>query len=430
MKQGKLILLGYGTIGKCVFDLLTLDHSYIKRKTGLDVIALDVYIIDRVIPKPFQTNGAKVNIMEIKLSKKSLKELFASLDLSVGDIVIDLTSCTGTRDIIKEVSIRNKACYICTALEGWNGWMYEMPEMVKHTETLKKFLPTGSPTVLLTHGMNPGMVSHFALEAVNILGKSKASDITRIHITETDTQKMSKKDGRKSSLPIAVPRLTVTRPSMPKRIISTWGPQNFVDEMNARPSYVDHGKVTQGKRRAFRVQRESLIYDVQHESVVPYKGYVVTHEETFTLNNYFRKTYDTRADIAFIYKPTSASLKSFLAKGVRCKPGERKGLLLKGPGVTGYDTVGIYMETKDGKTLWIGNACKAGFAANDAIRRKHHNATTMQVAAGVLAGLFVICKAPRLGLRYPEDIPAHLRKDLLHFSERYYGKIHIMVGGT
>lgn len=422
-----IVLLGYGTIGKCVFDLLTLDAPFIYRKTGLDFKSIKIHIVDMLLPKPFETNGAIVNLIQTKLKTKDFTSLLRKIDVRPMDLVIDLTSCTGTRDIIKKVAVDFQACYICTAIEGWNGWMFPMPQMVSHVATLKKHLPNGSPTVLITHGMNPGMVSHFALLALDIIGAKESKNIKTLYITETDTQ-VRKKNGRKKSapLPVAVPHLTVTRPNMPKRIISTWGPQNFVDEMNALPTHVLAGKVAKGKRRAYKTTIESLIFSPQENDLVRFNGHIVTHEESFTLNNFLKHNYGTKADIAFVYKPTEPSLKSFLAKGTACRRGERKGLLLKGSDVRGYDTVGIYMELFNGKSVWVGNSCEAGFAVNDSIRKKHHNATTMQVAAGVISGIYALCKAPNMGFCFPEEIPRNLRNDLLQFSERYYGKITII----
>jgi len=417
------VLLGYGTIGKCVFDILTLDSEFLKDVLGYDLSKHNIVIIDKTLPKDHFQQLRNVQAIQFSLKKENLTQLFNSIQLIKGDIVVDLTSCTGTRDIIKKVSVDLGANYICTALEGWNGWMYEMPKMVSHIATLKKSLPPGSPTVLLTHGMNPGMVSHFALMGLGIVGKGKAKDLKILHITETDTQTIA--DAEKRGLPIAVPRLTVTRPLMPKNIISTWGPQNFVDEMNALPMYVTNGKISKGRNRAYRNVIPSFIYNADTGKIETYEGHIVTHEESFTLNNHLKTQFGSKSDIAFVYKPTDQSLKSFLKKGCKMKPGERKGLLLKGENVVGVDTVGVYMSFLDGDQLWIGNACRAGYAPTEQLRKRFHNATTMQVAAGVLSGLWVISKAPNMGMLFPEEIPDQLRKGLLQISERYYGQIVI-----
>lgn len=417
----KIFLLGCGTIGKCVLDILVYDKKYIKKMTGFDISISEILVFDKVFTDTIHANGLiQVQYIKHVLKRKTLNKLFSTYGLNKNDVVIDLTSCTGTRDIVKQVAVVFGACYICTALEGWNGLMYPMQEMVKHVGSLKKYLPSGSPTVLLTHGMNPGMVSHFVLLGLDHFSSIDKKFIKTVHITEIDTQILPK-NGKGV---VAVPTLTVTRPNMAKNILSTWGPQNFVDEMNAKPHYVESSRTTVGTRRAFNTERESKIYDPVQNHVVPFKGHIVTHEESFTINNFLKsKGYGRRREVSFLYKPTEPSLKSFLKSGHAMKRGERKGLLLKGKGVKGFDTVGIYMESETGKSIWVGNSCEAGFAPNEQVRKRYHNATTLQVAAGVLSAFYVICKNGKLGLRYPEDIPRSLRDNLLPFSERYYGKI-------
>lgn len=433
----KIVLLGYGTIGKCVFDLLVLDHKYIHDHLGLDVLQNPLFVIDKHLPpeKPF-SHLKNLFWIETKLEKNSLYDIFHSIDLKKGDLVIDLTSCTETRQIVKMVACRFHACYICTAIEGWGGWIYPMPQMVSNVATLIDLLPNDGnhPSVLLTHGMNPGMVSHFAILATKLLHAHDRKDVKTLHITEIDTQvilssKERTKEMTRNNLSVAVPNLIKRRSGISKDIISTWGPQNFVDEMNTPPIYVSKGRTVKGRKKSLLSPIASFIYDPLTQRMISYQGYNVTHEETFTINNYLKKTFDAKSDIAFVYKPTDVSYRTLLSNsGVHVSSKKRKGLLLKGPNVVGYDTVGIYLETHSGKRIWVGNACKTGYAANNDIKRRYHNATTMQVAAGVMAALYVISKRPNLGLRYPEDIPDNLRQGLLSFAERYFGEIIIIKG--
>lgn len=428
MKQ-KIFLLGYGTIGKCVLDILVHDTKYIKKITGVDLAKqFRILVFDKRITDCIEIDNMKqqVTFIETKLKhgkQKNLKHIFATYGLCPGDIVIDLTSCTGTKDIVKEVSSLG-ACYISTALEGWNGYMLPMSEMVRNVGTLREKIGRGCPTCILTHGMNPGMVSHFAIIGLSLMSHIDKVRLKNLYITEIDTQRLP--PGSKPTL--AVPQLTVNRPLMGKTILSTWGPQNFVDEMNSTPYYVKNGRTFHGKRRAFNTIETSSIYDPESKAIVPYEGYVVTHEEAFTINNYLRKKgYGEKQTVAFIYKPTESSLVSFLKKGYPMKHGERKGMLIKGEGMTGYDTVGVLLESSTGRRIWVGNSCDSSslFPFSKTLQARNHNATTVQVAAGVLAGLSVIFKNSQLGFLYPEDIPEGYRDSLVEVSTRYYGDIII-----
>lgn len=419
-------MIGYGTIGKCVLDILLLDSKFIKDNIFPDFQSIKLIVVDA---KHKSTEPLYKNVQWVieKLTNKNVKQFFKKLSLNVGDIVIDLTSCTGTKDIVREVCQVYNALYVCTALEGWNGYMYPMHKMVTYVGSLKKKHGKGKSTALLTHGMNPGMVSHFMKKGLQVFTEEEKKMIKNVHITEIDSQKMK----NLSDAPVAVHHLTQSRPKMSKNIYSTWGPQNFADEMNAVPIHVKKKRASKNRKRAYKETTPSMIFDPKTKSIQPFNGHIVSHEEVFTMNNFLKQNdYGDNHNVAFIYKPCQQSFDSLVnennltGNAIKIK---RKGYLIKGPDVEGYDTVGVLITLTNNKAVWVGNSCKAGFAVNEELRKKFHNATTIQVAAGVLSGLFILSKAPNLGVIYPEDVPEELTDMAILFSERYYGPVELLL---
>ena len=428
MPQGNktIFIFGCGTIGACVLDCLVFGKGLFK-KAQLDITDYNICIVDRLFRKEVTDfydklgDAKRPTFITTSFSKAKLKDNLDHINICDSDIILDLTSGTGTKDFIKEICIRRGARYLCTATEGWGGYISEMDEAVREIGTLKKRLGAGSPTALLTHGMNPGLVSHFAMDLLDSFTDAEKRALKTIHITEIDTQRFTNK---KEAPKMSVPKLISTLPNMGSFVVSTWGPQNFADEMCARPRYVQNGRVVSGKRRAYRSLEQSFIYDPDIKEVRPFVGCKVTHEEAFTMFYHLKRlNYHKGTSIAFVYQPTSESLESLLSQQRGIKRYSRKGMLLRGKSLVGHDTVGIYIKSDTGREAWMGNTCHAGFAPIAELKPRYHNATTYQVAAGVLSGLAYLLKHPKMGLTWPEEVSSQHRQDLLSFASKWMGRI-------
>lgn len=420
----RFIIIGYGTIGKCVLDLLLLDSTFIENCFAHPVISQASFLIIDSRYQKMPTHAQNVEFLQWNIKKENLRSLFEQIGLNKTDIIIDLTNGISTVGMLRSVASFS-ARYINTAVEGWGGWG-DMPAMISRLFSLQKRIHKGMPSMLISHGMNPGMVSHFLIEAMKSLTPKEKMNLSTVHITEVDTQKFCKNASGKPV--VAVPKLMSVVPRMPRRILSTWGPQNFVDEMTAPPILVKNGRNHNIKSKAYLTTLNSCILSPEKKSMVPYEGNLVTHEETFTMNRYLQEKYALNPTVVFVYRCTESSYKTLVKRETNASKKPKKGYLIKGAGLEGYDTVGVYLDNSySARKIWMGNVCRTNYAANDAIRRQLHNATTMQVAAGVLAGLYALMECPNLGLLFPENVPEKVRKNMIKIAERYFGPVETIV---
>ena len=209
--EGKLLLLGLGSIGKGTLPLL-LKH-----------IAMDTSQV-YVLTADDHSEGAAevaerygVSATTGTLTEESFGELLDATTggLGKGDFVVNLTVDVSSCDLLAWCAERG-VNYVDTVVEPWAGG-YTDPSLTSAQRTnyamregalaLKRKYGPNSPTAIITHGANPGMVSHFAKQALlNVSEKqngvapsvptsrqewaelSQACGVKAIHIAERDTQ--------------------------------------------------------------------------------------------------------------------------------------------------------------------------------------------------------------------------------------------------
>lgn len=168
----KYVFIGIGSIGRPAVHFL---HEFIK------VDYKNVYMIDAFDLR--NSPGLKLVFEKgAKFIQKDLKDedwntFFDQLDLKPFDVVIDLTTDTDGLKII-ELLRRKSVMYLNTAQEVSQEYtskdIYEI-SMLKRRENINK-LPTieidsNNTTQIFDFGMNPGVISHFALQGLMDVAK-------------------------------------------------------------------------------------------------------------------------------------------------------------------------------------------------------------------------------------------------------------------
>jgi len=199
-----LWIIGFGAIACGTIPLL-FKHFNIK-KEQITVIAKD----------PDVSGCAKeydLNYKQIEITEHNYKEV---VDLQEGDFVLNLSVDVGCIDLMMWATDRN-ALYLDTAVELWDGGFLEPDQTTSERSlyyTRQECLSVREyqsqigkfPTVITSHGANPGIVSHFVKCALlniakdtGVLNKkpttkqewaelSRALGVKAIHIAERDTQ--------------------------------------------------------------------------------------------------------------------------------------------------------------------------------------------------------------------------------------------------
>jgi homospermidine synthase len=314
--------------------------------------------------------------------------------------------------------------YLDTCIEPWPGG-YTDPTiaLAKRTNYALREealgLRTGStrsPTAMLTHGANPGLVSHLLKQALlNIAGDSglesavpssraewgelaRRLGVKLIHIAERDTQ-------------------VSTIPKEPNEFVNTWSVDGFVSE-GSQPAELGWGSHERnfprdGRRHDFgsgaaiylsqpgvatRVRSWTPLYGAYH-------GFLITHGEAISMADY----YTVRKDAQVLYRPTvhysyhpcdAAVLSVYEFCGRNYQIQDRKRIVMDDIS-KGIDELGVLLAGHKKNAYWYGSQLSI-----DEARRLApcNNATSLQVTAAVLAGLVWAMENPNNGITEPDEI--------------------------
>ena len=168
--EGKLLLLGLGSIGKGTLPLL-LKHI------GMDASQVYVLTADDMAAAAAEVASAYgVSTTTGTLTPENYGALLESATggMSKGDHILNLTVDVSSCDLLTWCATRG-ITYVDTVVEPWLGG-YTDPSLTPAQRTnyalrekamaLKREFGAESPTAVITHGANPGMVSHFAKQAL------------------------------------------------------------------------------------------------------------------------------------------------------------------------------------------------------------------------------------------------------------------------
>ena len=201
-----MVILGFGAIGSGVLPLL---FRHVDMKPGQLIVISDQY-------NQKQRDHAAAYGVELhtaKLTKNDYKPYLEKY-LSSGDFLINLSVDVSSCALI-EFCQHNNVLYMDTCNEPWAGG-YSDPNVSAAERTnyafreealeFRKAFKKDGPTALITHGANPGMVSHFVKAALLNIAKDTNTAISypksqaewanlaeqlgikTIHIAERDTQ--------------------------------------------------------------------------------------------------------------------------------------------------------------------------------------------------------------------------------------------------
>lgn len=428
--SGRLILIGFGSIGQGVLPLLlrhlTLDASRITLLTADDE--------GREIASQF---GLDWQLRP--LTRNNYRDVLTPL-LQPGDLLINLSVNVGSIDLIALAHERGVA-YLDTCIEPWAGG-YTDPALTSSQRSnyalresmlaLRRRLGPGGPTAITTHGANPGLVSHFAKQALLDLARdyglnqsepscredwaalAQALDIRVIHIAERDTQVCS-------------------TPRSPGEFVNTWSIDGFVGE-GCQPAELGWGSHERhfpedGRRHDFGTQAAIYLERPGASTRVrtwtplagPLHGFLITHAESISIADFL--TVGTgaqpayRPTVHYAYHPCDdavMSLHEFAGREWCLQPGKR---LIRDEIIAGTDELGVLLLGPNTRPYWYGSRLDIDTARHHAL---FNNATSLQVTAAVLAGVLWVLENPRAGILEPDELP---HTTILTHAAPYLGEL-------
>ena len=429
--DGRVILVGYGTIGRCALPMLrALFGLPPERFVVIDQADHAGLLAEEI--------AGGLDFRARAITPDNLGEVLGAAARG-GDLLVNLS--VGIESMaLADWCHRNGVVYLDTALEPWEGYVddshkpaAERTEYAFHQRVrglAKATWRADGPTAVVTHGANPGLVSHFAKAALLDLARSTAPEtatpasregwaklardlgIKVIHISERDTQ-------------------VAGRPKEPGEFVNTWSIPGFVEEamMPVEIGWGSHEKaLPPGAHRQTAgpcntVYMERPAGQVLLRSWVPLGGPILglalPHSESVTISEYLTLESDGavtyRPTVAFVYLPCDgamASLHETMMSGWRMQPRER---ILFDEITAGRDELGILLLGEGPNGWWTGSQLDIHEARRLA---PGSNPTALQVAAGVVSAALWAAKNPNRGYCEPEDLP---HEEILAAARPYLG---------
>src|SRR5271166_3688747 len=227
---GRLVIVGFGSIGQGVLPLL-LRH--------LEIDPNQITIITAEPRGHAIATEYGILFIEAALTQKNYRAILESR-VGRGDFLLNVSVDVSSVALV-ELCQNKGALYLDTCIEPWPGGYTDpsLPPSARSNYALREGALAhrprypGGPTAVLTHGANPGLVSHFAKEALLNIACDTGTDmradaavpvareqwamlaerlgIRAIHIAERDTQ-------------------LADRPKLPGEFVNTWSIDGFVGE--------------------------------------------------------------------------------------------------------------------------------------------------------------------------------------------------------
>src|SRR5208282_5640894 len=429
--QGKLVFVGFGSVGQGCLPLL-LWHIDMPR--------------DRVCIITGDERGAAeakhygISFTVKPLTRENYRAVLEPL-LGRGDFLLNLSVDVASATLV-DLCCEKGAMYLDTCIEPWLGGYTDPAVTPSHRSNygqreevlaLRKKYPNSAPTVIPTHGANPGLVSHWVKRALlNIAGDlyGKVSvpiskeqwaqlamklNVKTIHCAERDTQ-------------VADPR------KRRGEFVNTWSVDGFIGE-GSQPCELGWGTHEKhfppdGRRHDFGC--DASIYltrpgaSVRVRSWTPgeghYHGFLITHGESISISDYFtvRKSGKVvyRPTCHYAYHPCDDTVLSLHELAGRNWRAQEKTRVIKDE-ITdgGMDELGALLMGHTKGAYWYGSQLSIAEARKLA---PFNNATSLQVAAGVLGAVVWAIKNPQAGIVDPDDLDFKL---VLEIADPYLGKV-------
>ena len=163
--DGNIVQFGFGAVGKSFYEK-------VKKEIKFDENKYYVITADKEEFAAFVNLGGMIdNFITSEIDKTNFKEVFGKY-LKTGDLLIDFADTVGTKDICAWCA-ENNIMYINTGEADWpENWYSILEENLKKRRLREKYSNNDSINkfpIVLQHGNNPGLVSHFVKAGIEYI---------------------------------------------------------------------------------------------------------------------------------------------------------------------------------------------------------------------------------------------------------------------
>lgn len=437
--KNKILIIGYGSVGRCTLPIL-LKHIRLPYK---NITVVD-FVDKRRELAPWIKKGLRFSqerITPVNIARTLSKHV------SPGGLIIDVAWNIDSLDMMSWCH-DNKVLYLNTSVEEWDPYAniekktpLEKSLYFKQME-LRKMTSKWShdaTTAVVDHGANPGLISHFVKHGLLDIAEKALRDKSTLKqdrrmierlVNEEKFHRLAMRLGVKT-IHISERDTQITHaPKEVDEFVGTWSIEGLREEAT---SPVELGWGTHEKELpalatvpSYGPQNQIFLSQMGMNtwvrSWVPnYEivGMLVRHAEAFSISEKLtvwksgRPVY--RPTVHYVYMPCNETMSSL--HELRCRNYELqpKCRIMNNEIVKGSDILGALIMGHRYGSWWTGSSLSIE-EVRDLVPGQ--NATTLQVATGVISAVLWMIEHPNKGVCIPDDLP---HREILHTAKPYLG---------
>ena len=452
--KNKIVQFGFGAVGKSFFEKISKEIKFSQEQ---------YFVIsrDKLEYTFFLELGGKMgNFIVADINRENFKNIFSKY-LQEGDLLIDFADSVGTKDFIEWCANQN-IMYINTGETDWSdNWYNIFEENLKKNELrnqLQKKSNVNRYPIVLQHGNNPGLVSHFVKAGLAYIVKkqfnhnyeyqklvkenkfnelAQALDLKQIHVNDNDYQE-------------------IKEPFDENKLYSTWSADSFFFEMlSEATANIGTSEKIDNKKQYKNIDLKNGFLEFQDMAIDKvgktyypkgkFNAFLVPHEETITI----AKALEVKQEEKVVYRPTviflyspchlameylkRARVNDYLHPDIH-KPQDDNNSIIRGfryPKKVeivykenikrGTEYVGVLLLGSKFEPVWVGNRIKKSFLYQNKKSSFWQTPTITPVAMSALSAVcWMIKNKDKGGIYFPDDIQDY--EEIIHFAEKYISK--------
>ncbi len=438
--DGKVLIIGYGSVARCTLPIL-LKHI----KIPYDNITIIDFEDKSSTLRRWINKG--ITYRNQRITPENIDAVLAE-HLSPGGLLLDLAWNIDANTILQWCHDHD-VLYLNTSVEIWDSL-----SEIESKDPVEKSLYSrqmrlremasgwnGGVTAVVDHGANPGLISHFVKRALVDIAERTIRD-RKVSTERAERLHELVREGNFAELAMLLNVKVIhcserdtQITSNPKKVgefVGTWSIEGLREEGTAPAElgWGTHEKTLPplafvpdfGPKNQIMLAQMGMNTWVR--SWVPeceIVGMAIRHGEAFGLSDKLTVWKDGQAvyrpTVHYAYMPCDDTLVSL--HELRCRNYEmqpRLRILKEKEIVSGSDILGALLMGHEYGSWWCGSILTIEEALTLA---PGQNATTVQVALGIVSALMWMIENPRKGLCTPEDLPHDY---VLNIAMPYLGK--------
>ena len=447
--NGNIVQFGFGAVGKSFYEKVSKEIKFNENN----------YFVITMYKDEFEAyinlGGIVKNFIQAEVTKENFQEIFEKY-LKSGDLLIDFADTVGTRDIC-EWCATNNIMYINTGEADWpENWYSILNENLLKND-MKKQYKVKYP-IVLQHGDNPGLVSHFVKAGIEYIANTQHKKDKKLKelIKENKFNEAAYKLGIKMIHVNDIDLQKIDDKYSDDKLFNTWCIDSFFFEMLSEATinigthenigFEDKCKLID-KKNGF-IELKKLAIETRCKTYYPngyFEGFLVPHEETITIAKSLEvKEKDEvvyRPSVMFLYSPCEYATTYLGNAKVKDYPNSNLNnqLDLENNIIRGYtypkdseivykekiksgtEFVGVLLMGENFNPVWVGNRVELSYLYKHKKDSYWQTPTITPVAMSALAATcWMIKNRDKGGIYFPDDIKNY--KYILKIAEKYISK--------